>query len=440
MARVVVVGSGISGLATAEWLHQDHEVVVLEAADRPGGNVHTERSDGFTLERSANGFLDNEPAMGRLIERLGLESQVLQATEGPRFLFHQGSLEPVPDGPMALLRTPLLPWWAKLRLALEPLQGPGEDEESVATFAARRLGKLAGERLVGTMVQGIWAGKAEELSLPACFPKMRQMEQEHGSLVRAMRARKMDPSVAAGPPGRLTSFRNGLGTLTEALARRVEVRTGVRVTRLTPGWTVETSDGSIAADAIVLATPSWVTSALLSSLDDDATAALAEIPTVPVAVVCQAFPRSGWNPPQGFGVLVPRQEDLDVLGTLFTSNLFPPHAPADQFLLRSMVGGGIKPALLDLDDEDLVSRTRAANERLLGPLPQATRTAVFRHPRGIPQYTLGHRERVARVRAAEARLPGLCVTGNHLEGVAIKDCVRDGERTAQRVAALLAAG
>lgn len=440
MARIVVVGSGISGLATAEWLRGDHEVVVLEAAERAGGNVATERGDGFTLERSANGFLDNEPAMARLIERVGLEDRVLPATDGPRYLFHGDQLVAVPGGPGALLRTPLLPWWAKLRLALEPFQGPGQDEESIATFAARRLGALAGERLVGTMVQGIWAGKAEELSLPACFPKMRGMEREHGSLIRAMRARKTGTAVAAGPPGHLTSFGDGLGTLTGALAERVGVQTGVPATGLQPGWRVQTPQGPVQADAVVLATPAHVSAKLLGELDADAADALAAIPYVPVAVVCQAVPRAGWSPPDGFGVLVPRAQDLDVLGTLFTSNLFPAHAPDDQFLLRSMVGGSIKPQLVGLDDDALVARVRAASERLLGPLPQVSRSAVFRHPQGIPQYTLGHRGRVARVRAGEARLPGLFLTGNHLEGVAVKDCVRDGERTASRVAAFLAAG
>jgi oxygen-dependent protoporphyrinogen oxidase len=264
------------------------------------------------------------------------------------------------------------------------------------------------------------------------------MEREHGSLIKAMRARKADPSVASGPPGHLTSFRQGLGTLATAMASRFEVVTGAKVTSLTQGWRLGTADKTFEADAVVLATPAWASAALLEAIASDAAAALFEIPYVPVAVICQAFPRAGWTQPPGFGVLVPRAQGMDVLGTLFTSNLFPQHVPDDQFLVRSMVGGAIKPELLDLDDQALVAKVRAANEHLLGPLPQASRTTVFRHPRGIPQYTLGHRDRVARVRAAEAGLPGLFVTGNHLEGVAIKDCVRDGERTAKRVAAFLA--
>lgn len=440
MARVVVVGSGVSGLATAEWLQADHDVVVLESADRAGGNVASERVAGLTLDRSANGFLDNEPAMARLINRVQLGDQVLPAADGARYLFHGGRLETVPGGLTGLLKTPLLPWWAKLRLALEPWQGLGAQDESVAEFAARRLGALAGERLVGTMVLGIWAGKAEQLSLPACFPKLRQMEREHGSLIRAMRARKADPSVAAGPPGHLTSFQQGLGTLTETLAARVEVRTGVTVTGLRPGWVVETSEGEVRADAVVLATPAFASARLIGGLDEDGAAALQGVPYVPVGVVCQAFPRADFAAPDGFGVLVPRAAGLDVLGTLFTSNLFPPHAPDEHFLIRSMVGGALRPDLVELDDAALTGRVNAANQQLLGPLPDPIHTAVYRHPRGIPQYTLGHLGRVERVRAAEGRLAGLFLTGNHLEGVAVKDCVRDGERTASRVAAFLAVG
>ena len=440
MARVVVVGAGVSGLATAEWLQPDHDVVVLEAGPRAGGNVHSERVDGVVLERSANGFLDNEPAMARLIARLQLGDQVLPAQDGARYLFHGGELVSVPTGPISLLKSPLLPWWAKLRLALEPWQGPGAADETVAAFAARRLGRLAGERLVGTMVLGIWAGKAEELSLPACFPKMRQLEREHGSLIRAMRARRADPSVAAGPPGHLTSFRLGLGTLTRALAARLDVRTGVRVTGLRPGWVVETTEGEQRADAVVLATPAWASAELLGPLDDDGASALAAVPYAPVAVVCQTFSEGTLALPGGFGVLVPRAAGLDVLGTLFTSNLFPDHAPGGRAVVRSMVGGAVRPELPGLEDSALVGRVQAANAQLLGPLPDPEHTAVFRHPRGIPQYTLGHLDRVARVRAAEGRQRGLFVTGNHLEGVAIKDCVRDGERTASRVAAMWAAG
>ena len=246
--------------------------------------------------------------------------------------------------------------------------------------------------------------------------------------------------MAAGPPGHLTSFRKGLGTLTSTLAARVEVRCGARVTGLREGWVVETAEGVVEADAVVLATPASASAELLRGLDGEGAAALAETPYAPVAVVCAALERSGWDPPVGFGALVPRAAGLDVLGTLFTSNLFPLHVPDDRFLIRSMVGGSLRPGLVDLDDAELTARVRIANEQLLGPLPPAAHTAVFRHPRGIPQYTLGHRDRVARARGAEGRRPGLFLTGNHLEGVAVKDCVRDGERTAGRVAAFLAAG
>ncbi len=440
MARVVVIGAGISGLVTAEWLRDSHDVVVLEAGPRAGGNVWTHHDDGHTLEQSANGFLDNEPALRRLFERLGLSQQVRPAADGPRYIFHGGQMVPVPTSPPALVRTPLLPWWAKLRLMLEPFQGIGEGDESIHDFATRRLGRLAAERLVGTMVLGIWAGDSGELSLPACFPKMRAMEEEHGSLIRAMLARRADPSVAAGPPGHLTSFQDGLRTLTEGLAERLDVQVQTPATGLEAGGSVRTPGGAIEADAIVLACPGHVTAELLHPLDPEAAGALSDTPYVPVAVVCTSLPREGWEPPEGFGCLVARAEGLPILGTLFTSNLFPDHAPADRFLVRSIVGGALRPALVGVADEDLIKVVGQANEQLLGPVPDGARSWVFRHPKGIPQYTLGHLDRVRRARGAEARHPGLFLTGNHLDGVAVKDCVRDGERVAQRVAGFLARG
>ena len=429
MARVIVVGSGISGLATAWHLAKEHEVLVLEANDEPGGNVRSETVEGFVFDKAANGWLDNEPAVDRLLAELDVE--VVKATDGARYVVLEGRLVELPKTPGEFLGSPILPWWAKLRAACEPLMPRGPDEESVASFARRRLGDRALSNLVAPMVSGVYAGDPERLSLAACFPKLKQMEQEHGSLILAANGRGF------GPKGRLTTVRGGAGALTQALSRGLTVHTGAGVDTIEPGWRVRGPHVDEAADAVVLAVPGHAASKITASLDTELSVGLEGIEYASVAVVCAGLPRTD-DLPQGFGALVPFEEGLGILGTLFTCSIFPGHGPEDGFALRTILGGARNPVQAGLDPQELVAIARRDNEALLGPLPQARVTRVYQHARGIPQYTLGHRQRVAGIRAREAALSGLFLVGNHLEGVAVKDCVRNGEAAAARVREYLA--
>lgn len=441
MESVVVVGAGISGLAVAGFL--DRPPLVLEAADQPGGNVRTDRVDGRLLDHAANGWLDNEPAMGRLLERMGLLEHVVPASNAfkTRWIYADGRMHPAPLGPGALLTSRLLPWSAKLRLLAEPLAPRGPRDQSVGEFAARRLGPVFVERMIAPMVAGVHAGDPWQLSLAAAFPRMQELEDQYRSLFwAALRMRR-----GGAPRGRLQTLRGGAGELTATLAGRLgeRLRCGVRVEALTRRddvWRLSTPTGEIAARVVVLACPGPAQEAILRGLDPELSEAIAAIPYVPVGVVTTAWPQDAWeHPPEGFGVLVAGGEDFGgVLGTLFTSNVFPHEGRPDEHLMRTILGGAPAPSTLDDDDDDLVRRTINAIERFLGKAKAPPRlTHVHRHPRGIPQYTLGHPDRVARIRELEARWPGLVLTGNHLDGVGVKDCVRDGERAAARVGALL---
>lgn len=430
MARVLVIGSGISGLAVAAWLGEAHDVVVLEASDEPGGNVRSETVEGFVFDKAANGWLDDEPAVTRLLEKLDVDE--VKAADGERYVVLSGQLVPLPKSPQAFLTSPILPWWAKLRAALEPLMPRGPDEESVASFARRRLGDRALQNLVGPMVSGVYAGDPERLSLAACFPKLKAMEQEHGSLLLASRKR----GGGVGPKGRLTTLAGGAGALTQALAARVEVRCSARVERIEPGWRVLGPELDERADAVVLATPAHASASLIRALDSELAIGLEGIPYAGVAVVCVGLPRVD-GLPSGFGALIPAEEKLGILGTLFTSSIFPSHGPADGFALRTILGGARSPVQASLDPQELTSIARRDNQAILGPLPEALVTRVYQHPRGIPQYTLGHRERVRSIRAREAEHPGLFLVGNHLEGIGVKDCISNGEACAERIESFL---
>ncbi len=435
MATVVVLGGGISGLAVAELLRDTHDVTVLEASDRAGGNIATDEVGGCLAERAANGFLDNEPAILRLAERIGLTDELVKAEDGERYIFVAPRLVPLPAKPPQIVASPILTPLAKLRAGLDLVMPRGPDDESVASFVRRRLGAQPLQRLVGPMVSGVYAGDPEALSLPACFPKMKAMEVEHRSLLLAAKARK---AKGFGPPGKLHSFERGMGSLIERLVERNPVTLGTAATaveRRGEGWVVHTADGSHEADVVVATTPAWATAELLAPIAPAAAKALADIPYAPISVAVSAYDTSDWAAPTGFGALVPRGQGVDVLGTLFTSSIFPTHAPEGRALLRTMVGGALAPQQAGFDEQTLNALVDRDQRTLLGHVPDPVERRIHRHPRGIPQYTLGHLGRVATALSAEADHPGLFLAGAWCGGVGVKDCARTAERAAARVEA-----
>lgn len=428
MANVVVVGGGISGLAAAEWLRDDHSVTVVDP--QPGGKVRTRRIQGFAVDEAANGWLDSEPAVGRLVDRLGLRQRLLPAEHGPRWLATGERLIEIPMKPPDMLTSQVLSWPGKLRAAADLVMPRGPEEETVAAFVRRRLGDEVLRRLVAPMVAGIHAGDTEALSLAGCFPKLKQLETDHRSLLLASRGR------SAGPPGRLTTLTGGAGVLTETLVERADIVPSSCI-GLEPGppWRVLTDQGALEADAVVLACPGHVSRGLLD-FDDELPSLMGSFPYAPIAVVVAGLPM--WDTaPKGFGFLVPPEEGRGILGTLFTSNSYPSHAPEGHVLIRTMLGGALNPLQASLELEGLVAIARRENERLLGPMPDALMTQVMVHPQGIPQYLLGHPQRVERLQAAAAPYEGLFLAGNHLRGIGVKDCMREGERVAEAVRAAL---
>ncbi len=440
MAKIVIIGAGIAGLSVAAFLGDEHEVVVLEASDAPGGNVRSDVIDGRTLDRAANGWLDSEPAIGRLVERVGLTDDIIQADpKATRWIFSGGRMHPAPLTPPALLKTGLLSPAAKLRILLEPFIGraPGDVEETVEQFVSRRLGRGVVDAMVGPMVAGIYAAGPDQLSLPAAFPRMRELEREHRSLIlAAIRLRR-----GGAPPGRLTSLRGGAGQLTariaETLGDRLHGYTPARaVEQRRDGLLVHTDEGAIAADAVVLAAPAFAQAALLRGVDGEVAETLADIRYSPVAVVITAWPADAWpRQPEGFGVLMARGEPSEgVLGTLFSSCIFPQHGREGEVMLRTILGGAVHPDVAGLDDQALLSRTRTMLGRYLGDERAApTMVQIYRHPRGIPLYAPGHAARLATLRAASARHAGLFFAGNHMGGIGVKDCARAGEDLARQI-------
>jgi len=445
---VAVIGGGISGLSAAEAIGRiaqsrgvELRAVVLEAGARAGGKIGTRHHDGFSIETGPHGFLDKEPLLTQLIERLGLTGRVLRADEAAarRYIVQRGSLCELPMSPPKFLLSRVLPLFAKLRLMLEPLiaRRPADAaEESVWSFAARRMGREAADVLIDAMVSGVFGGDPRRLSIASAFPAVVALERAHGSLIRGQIAQRR---MSAGPRGVLNSFDQGLAVLIDALAARLEVKTSAaveRIERTGSRWRLALATGeAIEADVVVATAPADATARLIAPLDDDASRALDAIPYAPIAVVVQAFeacdlPRAL----DGFGFLAPDRERRKLLGSIFASTVFRGHAPDGTVMLRSMLGGARHPENAEGDDATLLARARGEIEALLGLAPGARPKLeeVLRWPRAIPQYELGHAERVRRVDHAEKRLPGLLFGGNALRGVAVVQCVADAERLGAR--------
>jgi oxygen-dependent protoporphyrinogen oxidase len=439
---VLVVGGGLAGLACARALVKaggpaPPEVLVLEAHRRPGGKALTDVEGGWVLEWGPQSFLDDpDGPLRTLIREVGLADEVVEPRPAARlrFVLHGGRLWSVPRQAPRLLGLA-----GSFAAALEPLRRPRRDgaEETVHDFAVRRFGARAAERLFGALVTGIYAGDARRLSLDAALPRVRELEARHGSLIRAL--------VGGGfVPRRTATLRRGLGSLTDALARDLgpRLRLGEAVTALRPPrapgepWVAATPAGEHRARTVVLALPAYAAAALVCPFDPALAAALEAIPYVPVAAVALGYPPTAFpaGPPRGFGYLVPPGEG-DVLGCLFPSSSFDGMAPEGAVLLRVLLGGALDPGALDRDDEALVARARAAVEPVTRAAGPPTLTRVYRHPRAIPQYELGHAARVAEVEARCAAWPGLAVTGNAYRGVSLVDVARDGARVAEQIAA-----
>lgn len=465
MTKVVVVGAGISGLSTAyaiEFLAARAEVpvtvLVLEKLDRTGGKIHSIKEQGYLCEWGPNGFLDNKPMTLELCDRLEIDGQLLRSDDNARkrFIYSDRVLHRLPENGPAFLKSPLISWPGKLRLACElviPKRTDGADE-TLADFGRRRLGPEALNKLIAPMVSGIFAGDPETMSLKSCFPKIHSLEQEYGGLIRAMLklAKKKKAEVkegkvvasAAGPGGVLTSFNEGIQELSDgtaaALAGEVRTEAGVsRIERKDGGYLLQLEDGTqLEADIVVSAAPAYAAAAMLESLDSASAELLREIPYASMNVVCFGYQRDRISHDlNGFGYLIPKAEGCHTLGTLWDSSIFPNRAPEEHVLLRSMMGGGTNPDAIELSEDEVRSRTMTDLKQIMGIDVEPDFVRVFRHRKAIPQYVVGHASRLQQIEENLAASPGLFLTGNAFGGVGLNDCVNASNQVAEKVVELL---
>jgi protoporphyrinogen/coproporphyrinogen III oxidase len=464
MSRVGIIGGGIAGLAAAHALLSSApgvSVTLIETEARLGGKIVTERADGFVIEGGPDTFLSYKPRGVGLCRELGLAPRLHGTNSQVRrtYVMRGEKLYELPEGLTGLIpsrfgpmaRSSLISPAGKLRMALEYFIPPRATagDESLASFVERRLGREVYERLVEPLLSGIYAGDGECLSLEATFPQLRQSELAQGGLIKGMLAarRKAAPQSSNGktPRTAFLSLTTGLAEIVEALEQRLaglEVRLNSRARRVQAaagGYTIELDgDQALQADAVVLATPAFVTAGLIGGLDPEIAAALRAIPYVSTATVSLAYPlRHIPRPLDGYGYIIPRAEKRPILACTWTSTKFPHRAPKEFGLIRAFIGRAGQQDVLDREDDELVQLVRDELGQTLGIRAAPLLQRVFRWPEAMPQYTLGHLDRLARIEAGLAALPGLFVAGNAYRGIGIPDCIASGETAARAARAYL---
>ncbi len=474
MKRIIIIGGGITGLAAAHRLIElskgtaaEFEVKLLEASSRLGGTIQSEQRDEFLLEHGPDSFISEKPEALELVKRIGLEPQLIETSKEHRrsFIVRNGRLLPVPKGFQLLAPSRLWPfvtsdifsWHGKARMALDLLLPRGNtdqnSDESLAKFVRRRLGREALERMAQPMVAGIYTADPERLSLRATMPRFLEMERTDRSVILGLlkRASKQNNAEINGTSGAryalFLSFDRGMQTLVDQLSLRlprtlVRLRakvTSLRLERSSGAWLVSTESGvSIRADAVCIALPAYASAQLLRETDSKLSKELESISYASTATVNIAYHRGHIpHPLDGFGFVVPFIEKRSLIACTFSSIKFPGRAPHGSVLLRAFVGGALQPDMFALDEVQMLQRVQTDLRELLGIEKVPLFSEVSRWPRSMPQYEIGHLDRVQRIENHLIQLPTLKLAGNAYRGAGIPDCIRSGEQAAEALASFL---
>jgi protoporphyrinogen/coproporphyrinogen III oxidase len=432
----IIVGAGISGLTLAFELKKKRKrVLVLEKNVRAGGSIVTERKNGWLIELGPNTVLANSVQVDALIRDAGLAGRRMEAykVNKKRFILKKGRLITLPANPLNFMTTPLFSLKTKLGLLKEPFMGRAKEEESIAQFVRRRLGREMLDYAVGPFVSGVYAGDPEKLSVRWAVRKIYALEKDFGSLILGAIRKRKGPQ----PRGGLLSFPDGLEELPNMLAQEIgDVSTSSPVDRIekTPAGFIVSfkrdgkSESASARDVFLTGNAKDICR-FLAPLDSNCV--LKDLPYAPVSIAAMGFARENvTHPLDGFGFLIPQIEATPVLGCLFTSSLFPGRAPEGKVLLTAFLGGARHPEVLKLDEIETLKTTLDFLRPLLGLTGEPEMTHVRIWPEAIPQYNLGHERFVLRAQEMEEKYPGLHFSGNLLHGVSVADCITNAVKLA----------
>lgn len=465
---VAIVGGGIAGMACAFALQekageQPVRYALLERSDRWGGKLRTETIHGygdapFIVEAGPDSFITQKPWGLQLARQLGLEGEFLPTNDHKRktFVLHKGRPMAMPDGVLLIVPTkftpfaltPLISPLGKLRMGMDLFIPPRQDEsdETLADFIERRLGREALDKIAEPLLSGIYNAEAEKQSMLATFPRFREMEKQHGSLMRgmlaSMRARLTAPKASGAngskPMAMFMSLAGGMERLIDALLPRLSgdlrLKTGVQsIRRAEGGYRLALSDGAtLDAGAVVLAVPTFVAAGLLADIAPEATAKLGKIRYVSTGTISFAFKRDEIaHPLDGFGVVIPRSERRPINAITWTSTKFDRRAPDGYALMRVFFGGSRSPEMMERSDAEIERIARQELRAIMDVDAQPLFHRIYRMHNATPQYDIGHLERVAAIEAALP--PGVLVTGSPYRGIGIPDCIYQGQQAAEDV-------
>ncbi|MBN1447079.1 MAG: protoporphyrinogen oxidase [Bacteroidetes bacterium] len=491
---VIIIGAGVSGLTAAFRLQEaGRRVLLLEKAPRFGGAIRSAREGEWLIEAGPNSTLETTPLLTQLIQDAGVEEQKLYASDASknRYILKKGELTALPMSPPAFFSTKLFSWGTKLGLFLEPFIKPSapDAQESVADFVRRRLGKEFLDYAINPFVAGVYAGDPDLLSVRAAFPKLYELEQKYGSLIKGQikgaRERKQRGEESK-QSARMFSFLDGMQTLTDALAaavpdklhsvvtREIFVGAGTsdsagagavdstgallsgpasmdnapadrteathippsRNARFTVAAVHDGSEQTFTTDDLIIATPAAPAAELSRGFAPELAIVLEEIPYPPVAEVITGYtPSDGMHPLDGFGFLIPKVEGRRILGTIFSSTIFRRRAPEGKVHLTTFIGGMRQPEEALKSEEEIVQTALDEQRALLGTPKKPDFVYVTAWKHAIPQYLHGHMERMSVIDAVEERIPGLYYCANYRGGISVGDCVKSAHAIVDRVLA-----
>ncbi|MBI3786320.1 MAG: protoporphyrinogen oxidase [Deltaproteobacteria bacterium] len=464
-AHIVVVGGGIAGLAAAHRLvelgreqQKPVRLTLLEAGRRLGGSIGTEQVNGFVIEAGPDSFISEKPWALKLCERIGFTDRLVRTKDGNRrtYVVHDGRLHALPDGFLLLAPTQFLPllttrlftWPGKLRMGLDLLlpRGQKKSDESLRSFVTRRLGREALERVAQPLVGGIYTADPDDLSLAATMPRFLEMERTSRSIIWSMwSAQRRVPAAGRATSGArwslFVSAADGMQSLVDALALRLP-QGAVQLNRSLVGlqrdgarWRLGLADGeTIDADAVVLATPAHQTARCVETVDASLSEELRGIPYASSATVSLAYRNDQIpRPLDGFGFVVPLIEARSIVACTYSSMKYPGRAPDGHVLMRAFVGGALQSEMFDQDDATMAASVRRELNELLGITAEPVLSRIHRHRGAMPQYRVGHLDRMSRIDRILTGHPGFALAGNAYRGVGIPDCIHTGEMAAEAV-------
>ncbi|MBT6717093.1 MAG: protoporphyrinogen oxidase [Nitrospina sp.] len=462
MKKIIIIGGGIAGLATAYRIQReieagaDLECIVLEGSDRFGGKISTEKSDGFVVERGPDSFISQKPAAIQLCKQLGLEDRLTGTNPGApsTFVYTGGKLVTMPDGLSLMIPTKFLPFaftplfslMGKIRMAFDLLipKKTDDSDESLASFVRRRMGEEALSKMAEPMLAGIYASDPEKMSIGSTFPMFVETERKYRSLILGMLARKKAMLMNAGKRPKTSyslfmTLKNGLGEMVDAVIKNspnVQFKSGAKVSALEnkeDGWHVKLEDGwERQADAVIISTPGAITAKLIQPIAPESAELLSRIHYVSTATVTLGYKKEGFSHAlDGFGFVVPKAEGRSILACTWTSSKFPHRAPEGHVMIRCYLGGALQEEIAEKDAETLEKLVRDDLREIMGITETPVFCEVFQNFKSNVQYHVNHSKRIDSIMEDLKNYPGLFLAGSAYRGIGIPDCIQNGNVAAE---------